>query len=175
MTGRVGTEDSDGVDEGKRTGGRTRRDSETRAGSGGVEIGEDKGNVRTGGGGGEEWEECVGEAEWEAWEWEEEEESKEWYEGGGLSSAPGVALLRTRGVSRQTGRGRHTTRTATLIDMPRGGLLADTPGFNLPTLEVGWWGELPCAKVGWLSVGGLWCHGFERLPNIMMYVNWLLF
>jgi ribosome biogenesis GTPase len=33
------------------------------------------------------------------------------------------------------GRGRHTTRTVTLIPLPGGGLLADTPGFNMPTLD----------------------------------------
>ena len=34
----------------------------------------------------------------------------------------------------QIGRGRHTTRTVTLLPVA-GGLLADTPGFNQPTLE----------------------------------------
>jgi hypothetical protein len=33
------------------------------------------------------------------------------------------------------GRGKHTTRTVTLIPLPGGGLLADTPGFNMPTLD----------------------------------------
>ena len=66
--------------------------------------------------------------------YEELDEMPEWYEMGG--SAGAVPLLRTRQVSRQTGRGRHTTRTATLIDMPGGGLLCDTPGFNLPMLQV---------------------------------------
>jgi len=69
-----------------------------------------------------------------AWEEVEEEEGPAWYEGERVASEAGVTLLRTSAVSRQTGRGRHTTRTATLMDMPGGGLLADTPGFNLPTL-----------------------------------------
>jgi hypothetical protein len=33
------------------------------------------------------------------------------------------------------GRGKHTTRTVTLIQLPGGGLLADTPGFNMPALD----------------------------------------
>jgi len=52
------------------------------------------------------------------------------------ASAPTATapLLRTAAVSRQTRRGRHTTRSATLVEVPGGGLVADTPGFSLPSL-----------------------------------------
>ncbi|CAG9465677.1 unnamed protein product [Pedinophyceae sp. YPF-701] len=57
---------------------------------------------------------------------------RQWYElrHGGVE----VELLRTGRVSDVTGRGRHTTRTVSLIDLPGGGLLADTPGFNIPSM-----------------------------------------
>ena len=42
--------------------------------------------------------------------------------------------LRTGAVSGKLGRGRHTTRHVELFDLPGGGLLADTPGFNQPDL-----------------------------------------
>ena len=32
-------------------------------------------------------------------------------------------------------KGRHTTRASLLLDMPEGGLLLDTPGFNYPAME----------------------------------------
>ena len=32
-------------------------------------------------------------------------------------------------------RGKHTTRTVRLLETGRGGVLADTPGFNLPSLD----------------------------------------
>ncbi|WP_051158487.1 small ribosomal subunit biogenesis GTPase RsgA [Nodosilinea nodulosa] len=44
------------------------------------------------------------------------------------------ACLRTGAVSGKLGRGRHTTRHVELFDLPGGGLLADTPGFNQPDL-----------------------------------------
>jgi ribosome biogenesis GTPase / thiamine phosphate phosphatase len=43
--------------------------------------------------------------------------------------------LRVSSVSGKLGRGRHTTRHVELFELPGGGLLADTPGFNQPTLE----------------------------------------
>ncbi len=43
--------------------------------------------------------------------------------------------LRTSEVSGKLGRGRHTTRHVELFQLPRGGLLADTPGFNQPDLD----------------------------------------
>ncbi|MEM1238415.1 MAG: small ribosomal subunit biogenesis GTPase RsgA [Cyanobacteria bacterium P01_H01_bin.26] len=39
---------------------------------------------------------------------------------------------RTNKVSGKLGRGRHTTRHVELFELPTGGLLADTPGFNQP-------------------------------------------
>lgn len=43
--------------------------------------------------------------------------------------------LRVNAVSGKLGRGRHTTRHVELFELPGGGLLADTPGFNQPALE----------------------------------------
>lgn len=46
-----------------------------------------------------------------------------------------AADLRTGAVSGKLGRGRHTTRHVELFELPTGGLLADTPGFNQPDLN----------------------------------------
>lgn len=43
--------------------------------------------------------------------------------------------LRVADVSGKLGRGRHTTRHVELFELPGGGLLADTPGFNQPDLD----------------------------------------
>ncbi|AFZ59718.1 small ribosomal subunit biogenesis GTPase RsgA [Anabaena cylindrica FACHB-243] len=43
--------------------------------------------------------------------------------------------LRVGEVSGKLARGRHTTRHVELFEMPSGGLLADTPGFNQPDLD----------------------------------------
>lgn len=45
------------------------------------------------------------------------------------------AQLRVADVSGKLGRGRHTTRHVELFELPGGGLLADTPGFNQPDLD----------------------------------------
>jgi ribosome biogenesis GTPase / thiamine phosphate phosphatase len=45
------------------------------------------------------------------------------------------ANLRVGEVSGKLGKGRHTTRHVELFELPSGGLLADTPGFNKPDLE----------------------------------------
>lgn len=45
------------------------------------------------------------------------------------------ARLRVGAVSGKLERGRHTTRHVELFELPKGGLLADTPGFNQPELD----------------------------------------
>lgn len=45
------------------------------------------------------------------------------------------AQLRVGEVSGKLGRGRHTTRHVELFELPNGGLLADTPGFNQPDID----------------------------------------
>ena len=42
---------------------------------------------------------------------------------------------RVSSVSGKLGRGRHTTRHIELFELPNGGLVADTPGFNQPDLD----------------------------------------
>ncbi|MCS7032012.1 MAG: ribosome small subunit-dependent GTPase A [Gloeomargarita sp. SKYG116] len=46
------------------------------------------------------------------------------------------AQLATGSVAAKTGRGRHTTRHVQLLPLPQGGMLADTPGFSQPTLDI---------------------------------------
>ena len=48
--------------------------------------------------------------------------------------APGLNL-RVGKVSGKLGRGRHTTRHIELFELPTGGFLADTPGFNQPDIS----------------------------------------
>ncbi len=45
------------------------------------------------------------------------------------------ATLRVGSVSGKLAKGRHTTRHVELFELPCGGLLADTPGFNQPELD----------------------------------------
>ncbi|WP_414583727.1 small ribosomal subunit biogenesis GTPase RsgA [Scytonema sp. PCC 10023] len=45
------------------------------------------------------------------------------------------ANLRVGEISGKLARGRHTTRHVELFELPTGGLLADTPGFNQPDLD----------------------------------------
>ncbi|XP_057839656.2 small ribosomal subunit biogenesis GTPase RsgA 1, mitochondrial isoform X2 [Cryptomeria japonica] len=42
--------------------------------------------------------------------------------------------LRIGDISMRSGRGKHTTRNVTLLPLPSGGYLTDTPGFNQPSL-----------------------------------------
>ena len=44
--------------------------------------------------------------------------------------------LRVGQVSQRWGQGRHTTRHVELFELSKGGFLADTPGFNQPSLEI---------------------------------------
>lgn len=46
-----------------------------------------------------------------------------------------AAKLRTSAVSGRLERGRHTTRHVELFELAKGGLLADTPGFNQPDMD----------------------------------------
>ncbi len=46
------------------------------------------------------------------------------------------ANLRVGEISGKLARGRHTTRHVELFELPGGGLLADTPGFNQPDLDI---------------------------------------
>ena len=43
--------------------------------------------------------------------------------------------LRTQEVGHRSGRGRHTTRHISLLEIPGDGRLVDTPGFNQPNLK----------------------------------------
>ena len=51
-----------------------------------------------------------------------------------INSLIPAAELRVNAVSGKLGRGRHTTRHVELFELPAGGLLADTPGFNQPDI-----------------------------------------
>lgn len=51
------------------------------------------------------------------------------------SAGPAWEVQTVKAVSGRSRRGRHTTRHVTLLRLPGGGLLADTPGFGLPSLE----------------------------------------
>ena len=46
-----------------------------------------------------------------------------------------VEAVRVGAVSGKLGRGRHTTRHVELFELPLGGFIADSPGFNQPDLE----------------------------------------
>ena len=48
----------------------------------------------------------------------------------------GIELQAVGEVSDRVGRGKHTTRNVSLIEMAGGGFVADTPGFNQPSLSI---------------------------------------
>lgn len=56
-------------------------------------------------------------------------------EGEALSQELLDSLGERVGTVGRTGRGRHTTRHTTLLTLPNGGIVADTPGFNQPALD----------------------------------------
>ena len=47
----------------------------------------------------------------------------------------GVDLQAVGDVSERVGRGKHTTRNVTIVELAGGGAMVDTPGFNQPTLS----------------------------------------
>ena len=51
------------------------------------------------------------------------------------TASPFFELQSVKSVSDRSRRGKHTTRHVSLLRLPGGGLLADTPGFSLPGLE----------------------------------------
>ena len=90
-------------------------------------IGAGGGNKsRTGasGGGASDWEELA-----------EDAPGDEVGYGDGLRAGPAWEVQTVKAVSGRSRRGRHTTRHVSLLRLPGGGLLADTPGFGLPSLE----------------------------------------
>jgi len=52
-----------------------------------------------------------------------------------LVAAPAWEVQTVKAISGRSRRGRHTTRHVSLLRLPGGGLLADTPGFGLPSLD----------------------------------------
>lgn len=54
----------------------------------------------------------------------------------GSVSSEGVELQAVGEVSERIGRGKHTTRNVTLMQLGTGGLVVDTPGFNQPSLSL---------------------------------------
>ncbi|MCL2633394.1 MAG: ribosome small subunit-dependent GTPase A [Oscillospiraceae bacterium] len=57
---------------------------------------------------------------------------------------PGLDLP-TAEISKKLGRGKHTTRTVQLHELPGGGYIADTPGFS--TVEGKFYGEIPSREI----------------------------
>jgi len=56
-----------------------------------------------------------------------------------LNSLDSGLMLRTGAVGARSGRGRHTTVSARMLELPHGGWVADTPGFS----DVRLWGVAP--------------------------------
>ncbi|GAB4821983.1 hypothetical protein N2152v2_009029 [Parachlorella kessleri] len=55
---------------------------------------------------------------------------------GEVEAASEIELQAVGDVSQRIGRGKHTTRNVTLLELGGGALLADTPGFNQPVLDL---------------------------------------
>jgi ribosome biogenesis GTPase len=53
----------------------------------------------------------------------------------GTRAGPAWEVQTVKAISGRSRRGRHTTRHVSLLRLPGGGLLADTPGFGLPSLD----------------------------------------
>lgn len=101
--------------------------------------------------------------------------------GVGKSSAINALIpettLRVGAVSGKLERGRHTTRHVELFTLPSGGMIADTPGFNQPTLSC-----LPEALGGYFPeirdrlAGGDRCHYADCLhrdePGCQVRGDW---
>lgn len=107
---------------------------------------------------------------------------------GSNNASKTLGYLKVGDVSK-IGRGKHTTRTVSFIELPCGGLLADTPGFNQPTLD-----RVPSSNLWTLfpefvdaieSAGGcrfddcmhlaepgcaVNCAGFERYPYYVKFL-----
>ncbi len=77
-----------------------------------------------GGGGAHDWDDAAAEQE-------EDADSPD----GGLRAGPAWEVQTVKAISGRSRRGRHTTRHVSLLRLPGGGLLADTPGFGLPSLD----------------------------------------
>jgi ribosome biogenesis GTPase len=61
----------------------------------------------------------------------------------GVRAGPAWEVQTVKAISGRSRRGRHTTRHVSLLRLPGGGLLADTPGFGLPSLDHVTTRELP--------------------------------
>lgn len=57
-------------------------------------------------------------------------------QGNGSCQTANVDLQAVGAVSERIGRGKHTTRNVVLLELDQGGLVADTPGFNQPSVKV---------------------------------------
>lgn len=78
-----------------------------------------------------------------------------------LVAAPAWEVQTVKAISGRSRRGRHTTRHVSLLRLPGGGLLADTPGFGLPSLDDVTTRSLPdCfpeVRAAFAAAGGVTC------------------
>ena len=84
--------------------------------------------------------------------------------------------LRVGKVSGKLGRGRHTTRHVELFDLPGGGLLADTPGFDRPELDCSPLALAHCFPEARYQLANLSCQFSDCLhrdePNCAVRGDW---